>query len=151
MKTNLRNTGNYPLRITKIFSRTNNGFVDSVFWYGGPGGDREVALADHYYLSPGEEKSFISAPHSGCRAGIYFVVVKDAPNSFDFYLGGAQTTCRNTSDDGRNFGNLYIKEFGFEYVEYINGQNITKMQMGKPLVIKCTGPTYTPPSGWPNC
>ena len=165
----VRNTGSYPLRITKVFSGTNNGFVDSVAGFGGPGGDTEV-LASHYYLSPGEEKSFISSFHSGCRSGRFFYIVKNASrfsyivngsyvylgdsNSSYVYLGGAQSTCRFTSSDGRNFGNVYIKEFGFEYMEYIDGQTITKTQMGKALVIKCTGPTPTPgtgPTGWPDC
>jgi len=32
-----------------------------------------------------------------------------------------------------------VPGFGFEYIEYIEGQQITKRQIGaKPLIIKCT-------------
>ena len=140
----VRNTGNYPIRITKVFSGTNNGFVDSV-----AGGSGSIVLADYYYLSPGEEKNFISVYHSGCSATKYFYIDSTSPSSSFWTLGGAQSTCSFTSSNGRDFGNLYIKEFGFEYIEYIEGQTITKTQMGKALVVKCTGPTSLPTS--PSC
>jgi len=35
-------------------------------------------------------------------------------------------------------GNLAIDPFGFEYIEYIDNQQITKREMGaKPLIIRC--------------
>lgn len=141
----VRNNGNYPLRITKVFSGISNGFVDQV-----AGGSGSVILADYYYLFPGEEKRFISSYHSGCMTK-YFYIDSASSISGSWNLGGAQTTCRFTSSDGRDFGNLYIKEFGFEYEEYIEGQTITKRQMGKALVVKCTGPTPLPQPWPPSC
>jgi len=35
---------------------------------------------------------------------------------------------------------LDYNAFGFEYIEYIDGQQITKRQMGKDLIIKCLPP-----------
>ncbi|MFA6328062.1 MAG: hypothetical protein WCY41_01305 [Candidatus Micrarchaeia archaeon] len=30
-------------------------------------------------------------------------------------------------------------QFGFEYSQYMEGQQITKREIGKPLIIKCSG------------
>jgi len=48
--------------------------------------------------------------------------------------------CLQSSSSSPSYGTLNINSFGFEYVEYIDGQQITKKQLGKPLVVKCSEP-----------
>jgi hypothetical protein len=35
---------------------------------------------------------------------------------------------------------LHYKSLGFEYIQYIDDQQITKRQIGKDLIIKCMPP-----------
>ena len=54
------------------------------------------------------------------------------------YLYAAKTLCQNSNSAP---GMLQINNFGFEYIEYVDGQQITKREMGsKPLLIKCIEP-----------
>jgi len=50
-------------------------------------------------------------------------------------LSAASSVC---GSDGK--GTLLINKFGFEYIEYIEGQQITKREIGqKPFILKCQG------------
>jgi len=51
-----------------------------------------------------------------------------------WFLLAASSVCQNATVDT---GTLAVKNFGFEYIEYIGGQQITKRQVGKDLIIKC--------------
>jgi len=128
----LRNAGAYPIRITKVMA-DNNQSISQVWisgaWYN---------ISDYFYMAPGEEKYFgwqsgwPSLPDSRAIA-IYSSIGASSAN----YLHAAQSNCQNSTSLP---GTLSVSGFGFEYVEYIDGQQVTKRQVGKPLVIKCSGP-----------
>ena len=121
----IRNTGMYPIRITKMLG---NGQSISQLQIG-------VAfnISDYYYLAPGEEKYFGWMDPWALPANrvVYFVT---SGTSSDFSLRSAASICNyNTTQPGT----LQVNNFGFEYIQYIEGQQITKQQIGKPLIIKC--------------
>jgi len=124
----IRNSGAYPVRITKIIG---NGKSISGVYVAGDGDN----ITDYYYMAPGEEKYFgytgiwTSLPSQRL---IYFYT---SGTSYKCYHTGASSICSNTNR--ANPGVLNVKDFGFEYIEYIEGQQITKRQVGKPLIIKC--------------
>jgi ribonuclease Z len=127
----IKNNGNYPIRLVKILGQ--GGSYASEYQYGN--------LTD-IYLSPGEETCFTHAvlPAITCQNGgpyrMYFGTGSGIANTHSI-LNGAKTVC---NADGT--GNLDIPQFGFEYIEYIDGQQITKRQIGaKNLIIKCVGKT----------
>ena len=130
MYVRIRNTGAYPIRITKMLG---NGQTVSQVWRasGSPN------MSDIYYMAPGEENYF------GWNNTAFFpglpetreIVFTTASSSTSYILGGASSICTST---GVNAGTTIMNNFGFEYIEYLdNNQQITKRQIGKPLIIKC--------------
>lgn len=129
----IRNTGQYPIRITGLIGA--DGGKTTGFW--GPAGSCFPAaatynLSDYFYLAPGEENYFSwGAYGTPCEHLIWFKTGATASAS----VGGATSVCQNSTSDG---GFLEMKNFGFEYVQYVEGQQITKRQIGaKPIMIKC--------------
>ena len=123
----LRNMGGYPIRLTKLIG--GNGEYISQYYSGG-----YPNISDIGYMAPGEEIYFgwtgaFSVPSS--REII--VYLSGSPSSW-CYLRAASSICANSTASP---GTLVVNSFGFEYTEYIEGQQITKRQIGKPLVIKC--------------
>ena len=120
----VRNVGGYPIRITKMLG--NGQYITNV---GGTGGTDN--MYDYYHLAPGEESYFASH-------GAYTLpqprVVYFSNYTSGWVMAGADSLCGN----GQGVGTVVIKNFGFEYIEYIEGQQITKREVGKPLVIKCS-------------
>jgi len=134
----LRNSGNYPIRLAGIVGA--DGGKATLFFGGGstcgtPAGFSDHNISDYFYLGPGEEKYF-SAWIFGttCDWRIY----GRTSTSTTTYVGGASSVCQNSNASP---GTLDYKSFGFEYIEYIDGQQITKRQIGKDLIIKCLPPT----------
>ena len=127
----VRNNGAYAIRITGIVG------ADSVksthFWSnaicGLPTADY-YNISDHYYLGPGEEKYFGMVAGLSCNRQIF--IVNAAGNWAR--VGGASAQCANSASSP---GTLTLGSMGFEYIEYIDGQTITKRQIGKPVIIKC--------------
>jgi len=125
----LRNTGVYPIRITGIVGA--GGLKTTQFWGSGCGISGQVVnISDYFYLAPGEEKYFgwtVSTCNweLGATAGV--------SNSY-FWVGGASSLCLNSASAP---GTLSYKTLGFEYIEYIDGQQITKRQIGKEWIVKC--------------
>lgn len=128
----LRNTGAYPITITKVIG--NNGsasYVGPTWWGSAP-------MRDVYALAPGEEASIGPSPYwlpdpgSGNRRVLLFGSTNYTHIIFLTQI--ADSYCSRTSPHGY----FVVKSFGFEYEERIEGQTITKRQMGKPLMIKCT-------------
>jgi len=119
----VRNAGAYPIRITKVWG--NGAWASYVH-----NTTADLLISDNYYLAPGEEKLF------GAVSGLikYVFPIPSAANN-SIYIG-ADAFC----DSSPPYGTLSINSFGFEYVEYIDGQQITKKQLGGPLVIKCSEP-----------
>ena len=124
----VKNTGAYPIRITQLLG---NGQNTSTIWV-----SATYAMSTYYYLAPGEEAYFgriSSWPGLPYTREINFA----AGSSGDYTLGGAPSVC---SPGGEPYGTLVMNNFGFEYIVYIDGQQITKREIGKPLVIKCSKP-----------
>jgi len=134
----LKNNGAYPIRITKVHSGSN---YASIFYCDDDichGGWAPFNMSDWFYLAPGEETYFGRETVNGNfpSRGMQFTT---GTSSGSFYLGvGGGTTCQNSTASP---GMLRIPDFGFEYIEYIDGQQITKKETGaKPLLIKCREP-----------
>ncbi|MCX6770373.1 MAG: hypothetical protein NT051_06935 [Candidatus Micrarchaeota archaeon] len=128
-----RNNGQYPIRLTKIFSGDDaiaSQYADHFF----------VGLTRHYfndtiYIVPGQED---------CLGGGFFTSISDfcgnrmiyyaTTNSSGYHVGHS-IMC---NPDGT--GTFEIKNLGFEYVEYIDGNEMTLQQVGSaPLLGKCAG------------
>jgi len=133
-----RNNGAYPIRITKLLGGTNassltfNCYTDPTFC-----GSGVKNISDYYYLAPGEER-YLGGQEFAVNGRLY-VIGSDTPNSaggsYVFYA--ASLKCQNSTSAP---GTLIVNNFGFEYIEYIEGQQITKREVGKPLVVKCREP-----------
>ncbi len=128
----LRNTGQYPIRLTGLLGT--NGYLNRMIW---PGTGSWDTLSNLYYLGPGEEK-YIAAIEAYAVPAERFQGFRLPTDTRDAnYFNGADTLCSGTSAAGT--GNLVVRSFGFEYVAYIEGQQITKREIGsKPLAIKCS-------------
>ena len=129
----LRNTGSYPIRITKMLGGSQ--YIDRVYT---PAGNR--LISDLYYLSPGEE---LSIGNSNRIAGLPhqhgFAFQPDGTCNYTvIYLCSAQQVCKNAYNAGSDFGYVEVRQFGFEYIEYVEGSAMTKREVGTvPLLIKC--------------
>jgi len=128
----IRNSGAYPIRITKLLGyggQSISNFCENYLGYC-------PNITDYYYMGPGEEK------HFGYNASSIFaglpqdreIIFQATASSTAHVLGGASTLCAGT---GASAGTVVMKDFGFEYIEYIGGQQITKKEVGKPLIIRC--------------
>jgi hypothetical protein len=117
----VKNTGNYPIRITKLLGDNNTSA--SYFWAWaapscGTPNSNVYLIKDFFYLAPSEEKYFawqhvplVSLP---CN---YEVITWDKPlEAWMIYFIQSSTVCRNSTADP---GFLIIKTFGFEYIEYV--------------------------------
>ena len=143
----IRNSGVYPIRLVKLLGGKNigmsypySGAASQYLWYG----TGVWYNLTEVYIGPGEETcigcGWASTNHVGLtytdfcpQHSIYPIQPEDVPNAFG-YTGG----CSFSSPGGT----LTINNFGFEYIEYLdNGQQITKRQIGKELVIKCREPS----------
>jgi archaellin len=137
----IRNTGAYPITITKILA---DGYSMTEVCTGSYAPSANIS--DIYRLAPGEEMEIGRSP--------YFTPDPGSGNRrfFGFsYLGGSKSVtsclfnniaasyCARTQP----YGTLVVNNFGFEYTVTIDGQTITKKQIGaKPLAIKCTNSPY---------
>ena len=134
----LKNNGAYPIRITKVYAGSSYAatfYCDDDICHGGW---TTFNISDWFYLAPGEETYFGRKTLNGnfpSRA----MQFATGTSSGSYYLGvGSGTICQNSSTSP---GMLLVKDFGFEYIEYIDGQQITKKEIGaKPLLIKCRDP-----------
>jgi len=127
----IKNSGNYPIRVTKILGA--GGSIAGV----DVGGVQNIS--DYYYMAPCEEKYFahVGAWPVPAHRYVYFFVGTPA-NETGNTLRGLSSTCQNSSAAP---GMMIMNGFGFEYIQYIEGTQITKRQIGsKPLVVKCREP-----------
>jgi uncharacterized protein (UPF0333 family) len=142
----IKNTGVYPIRITGIIGADGGkatifytNLVNPAICPGSTGPYWNPNISDYYYLAPGEEKYFawMGPPLGGipCDYIVYFV----KSSSGGMIVGGASSVCENSYT---NPGIVEFKTFGFEYIEYVEGKEIVKKQIGSaPLMIKCL-PAY---------
>jgi len=133
----IRNSGAYPVRITGIVGADNAKIT--VFYTGASCGISPAGyynMSDYFYLSPGEEKYFgFSSIHAGLTCDRE--VVMRIGTSAGYYIGGATSVCANSNSTP---GTMVMPSMGFEYIEYIDNQQITKRQIGKQVIIKCLPP-----------
>ena len=133
----VRNIGNYPISLTKVLAngQTITGVATGTW---GP----VPALSGRAQISPGEEFVFGSSVH--------FPGLPSSPRNFFSFSGNdcaywpstfknaAQSLCARASP----YGVFSVKDFGFEYTQTVEGQTITKRQVGsKPLMIGCMANT----------
>lgn len=129
----VRNTGAYPIRITGVIG--SDGGKITMFSGSNCGATSNENISNFFYLGPGEEKYFSYAPFYGtaCSWAIYATTGATSVMS----VGGASTVCQNSSASP---GVLDYKSLGFEYIQYIEGQQITKRQIGRDWIVKCLPP-----------
>ena len=122
----IRNSGPYPIRITKLLAGRNSTTVVSLdVGYGN--------LSDYYYLASGEEKYFADTGFYTVSAARN-IIFSTGSSSSNHILAGAAPGCTAPAS-----GAVVVNNFGFEYIAYVDGQEITKSEIGaKPLVIKCS-------------
>jgi len=125
----IRNTGSYPIRLGRLLANGKNTSIMCIgnWWCNGEGNFSSV------YLYPGEEKIFgysrffSGIPDLGVGNLSFFVLEYKMP-------GSISANCSQTAP----YGTAVINNFGFEYAQYVEGQTITKQEIGaKPVVIKC--------------
>lgn len=138
----IRNTGSYPIRITALIGA--DGGRATLFYFDPSYGSNcgmstsgNYNIADYFYMAPGEESYFAYSAAVGgnfCRRSIFAVPGSSGSNS----IGMASSLCQNSTASP---GQVVFNSFGFEYIQYVENQQITKRQIGaKPLVIKCLEP-----------
>jgi len=130
----VRNTGMQPIRITKLVGGDGTSITQ---FYGGScaGAVGNKNISDYYYLGPGEEKYFAWGAAFGTACNWYITARTSSSTSYS--LGGASSICQNSSASS---GMVDFKSLGFEYIVYIDGQEITKRQIGKDFIVKCNIP-----------
>jgi len=122
----VRNSGAYPIRITKLLGGA-TGSVSSLCGVGG-------LISDRLYMAPGEEKSF-GYSWNGVPSNYGIDIYPAGSSCGGCCMAVASSGCQNSTTAP---GTLQIDGFGFEYIEYVDGQTITKRQVGaKPFVAKC--------------
>ncbi|MEM2137497.1 MAG: hypothetical protein QW568_00225 [Candidatus Anstonellaceae archaeon] len=140
----LRNTGSYPLTITKVLGGGRSVSIDVTdvqVWVSGSDVSQWHNIS--ITIQPGEDSclgttvgtvqgSWDKIP---CREHEINFLPVTATRNYWGSLPGASTWC-----DLNGRGLITIKDFGFEYNQTIGGQQIKKRQIGaKPLIINCIG------------
>ena len=128
----IRNSGAYPIRVTKMLGGTRGAYIDQVY-DGATSSYKQIS--ELFYLSPGAEAYFAYNHFANPERRVYFALSSlGASNGNN--LNEASSICSPAGSAAP--GTLQISNFGFEYIEYIDGQTITKREVGvKPLTIKC--------------
>ena len=134
-----RNAGAYPIRLTGIIGG-DNGKTSEFYTLGGatctPSARGYYSISDYFYLAPGEERYFAPASLVTCERRI--IATTYVTGTYGTHtVGGAQSTCQNSISSP---GTIDFSSIGFEYIAYIDGQQITKRQIGKQVIIKCLPP-----------
>lgn len=124
----IRNTGNYPLRITKLLGPGD--YADTVYL----GGTSYPNISSVFYLAPGEESYFGRQDVYGLPAN------RQVTFNVGSTVGGGMDLFGLTSRCDQSGGTMVMPSFGFEYVQYVEGQEVVKREIGKALVIKCRDP-----------
>jgi len=134
----IRNTGAYPIRVTGLIGGEGHILRRVSMAFGGDcisSPTETVNMSDYFYLGSGEENYF---SHNGVFSGTCRRLIRMSTETTSGYnMGGAASVCQNSTTSP---GMIVYKTFGFEYIEYIDGQQITKRQIGNGLMIKCIQP-----------
>ena len=128
----VKNSGAYSIRITGVVGADGQKITQYEGYDCGASGRSNIS--NYFYLGPGEEKYFAEVtPFGGCDWNIYATTGASSGVS----IGGASSVCQNSNSTP---GTLDYKSIGFEYIMYIEGQQITKRQIGKDFIVKCLPP-----------
>jgi len=132
----MKNNGNYPIRITAVID--GNGAAMRMFASTGDCGMPSATLniSDYFYLAPGEESYLAFSSPYGLACNRWYTAITGTSVGSNI-VGGAKSVCQNSTASP---GVLDYKSLGFEYIAYIEGQQITKRQIGKDLLVKCREP-----------
>jgi len=127
----IKNTGAYTIQITKLLGENKS----AVNYYDNTNGTNvlsTIASSPVFRLAPGEEAYFGKSDTYSIPYNHYIFFQK-----IGTCLGYGEELCALSQDC--TSGSININNFGFEYTEYIDGQQITKREIGaKPLMAKCT-------------
>ncbi len=131
----IRNNGNYPITITKILAgNTSITYMWTGGWY------PEALLSSRVRMAPGEEFmfgniNFQGVPDLGSGNRSFFTFSGSDATSYNAnFMNAATSLCSRSAP----YGYLTVNNFGFEYTETIEGQMITKRQVGTaPLIVQC--------------
>ena len=131
----IRNNGNYPITITKILAgNTSITYMWTGGWY------PEAHLSSRVRMAPGEEFmfgniNFQGVPDLGSGNRSFFTFSGSDATSYNAnFMNAATSLCSRSAP----YGYLTVNNFGFEYTETIEGQMITKRQVGTaPLIVQC--------------
>jgi hypothetical protein len=122
----IRNTGAYAITLSRI-QGGNTSITRYIDYVTG-----ETHNLNELRLAPGEEMCF-SGTCGSCRNHGVWISTPTSYVSHQAVLAGATTICNNGST-----GQLLVKNFGFEYIAYVEGQPVTKRQIGsKDFIVKC--------------
>ena len=127
----LRNNGNYQITITKVIGTTSTNYISQVE------NGNTTNMSSIFSMAPGEEM-YLGYPlgASGMRE-VDFYRASGTSSAYNLY--NIDSDCLSTQP----YGMLQVKNFGFEYVERIEGQAVTKRQIGTaPLLVKCGPPPW---------
>ena len=136
----IRNTGNYPITITKILGGdTNISKAWTGFWA------PNALLSGRVRLAPGEEfvfgfsAYFPGVPDLGTGNRTYFSFSRnDIVSVVDDYNANLKNAASSLCSRTAPYGYLIVDDFGFEYTQTVEGQTLTKKQLGStPLVVQC--------------
>ena len=124
----IRNTGSHTIKISKILG----GNANITNYRDDPGGFVTHSLTD-IQLAPGEETCFSGSACGSCSKHAVWIGTATSYISHPIVLAGASTICNPVRG-----GQLLVRNFGFEYIEIIEGLQMAKRQVGKDFVVKCS-------------
>jgi len=133
----IQNTGSYRIRLSKIWLGREN-----ISLYNDVSAGTEKPLAN-IEMGPGEETCIGGAGTGGEGSDTFCVMhqitlmgpATGQTHSIEYELYASQELC-----DANGKGTAELKDFGFEYVQIIDGTEITKKEIGKGnLILKCDG------------
>lgn len=133
----IRNTGQYPIRLARMLGGSNKSISQYVNCGSiGCSANSTINSMSEIYLAPGEETCFGHRYIGGEDCYQHsFAFLQDNETGSYYGLPAASAIC-----DTQGKGVLTVENFGFEYVQYVEGQQITKRQVGaKDLLIRCIG------------
>jgi len=133
-----KNNGAYTVRVTGIIGADGNKSTqvwDNTGNCGGGVGLKNISSI--LYLAPGEE-NYLSVAQGvygaalACDRQLYFKATASGDNNV---VSGASSVCSTSATAP---GTAIMQTMDIEYIEYFeNGQQITKQQSGKQVIIKC--------------
>ncbi len=130
----LKNNGNYPIRVTALLDKDGNAMRS---YWGNPNCSTPNGvynLSDVFYMAPGE---MLNLGWNSFGFSCNRDIVLSTGSTSGVTLGQMTSLCQNSSSSP---GTLMTSGLGFEYIEYIDGHEITKRQIGRAVAVRCLSP-----------